>query len=238
MDDCLFCKIIRGDIPSQKIDEDEFTYAFADIHPQAKVHEFDCDKGRAIGEDEILRDLTLLKAHHFNAVRTSHYPNHSAFYRLCDQIGLYVIDEVNLETHDGVGSRKRDAEIRTCGNAGCCKCIQEDDTRTQFFASVNRVLRSNNTKTVERRLAVFCSPDQVWAEGKHSNPSTGGKQRDPNTLRTTQGIQFGIKWLFGFDLGFRLMIRILQSQCRRTNRSIAIQRRKVHAGGSHRRLPL
>ncbi len=62
-------------------------------------HEFDCDKGRAIGEDEILRDLTLLKAHHFNAVRTSHYPNHSAFYRLCDQIGLYVIDEVNLETH-------------------------------------------------------------------------------------------------------------------------------------------
>ncbi|MEA4928060.1 MAG: glycoside hydrolase family 2 TIM barrel-domain containing protein [Candidatus Limiplasma sp.] len=62
-------------------------------------HEFDCDKGRAIGEEEIRRDLTLLKAHHFNAVRTSHYPNHSSFYRLCDQIGLYVIDEVNLETH-------------------------------------------------------------------------------------------------------------------------------------------
>jgi len=38
MDDCLFCKIIKGDIPSKKIDEDEDTFAFYDIHPQAKVH--------------------------------------------------------------------------------------------------------------------------------------------------------------------------------------------------------
>jgi histidine triad (HIT) family protein len=38
MEDCLFCKIIAGDIPSQKIYEDEDTYAFWDIHPQAKVH--------------------------------------------------------------------------------------------------------------------------------------------------------------------------------------------------------
>lgn len=38
MDDCLFCKIIKGEIPSQKIYEDEDTYAFYDIHPQARVH--------------------------------------------------------------------------------------------------------------------------------------------------------------------------------------------------------
>jgi histidine triad (HIT) family protein len=38
MEDCLFCKIIAGDIPSQKIYEDENTFAFYDIHPQAKVH--------------------------------------------------------------------------------------------------------------------------------------------------------------------------------------------------------
>jgi histidine triad (HIT) family protein len=38
MYDCLFCKIIKGDIPSQKIYEDEDTYAFLDIHPQARVH--------------------------------------------------------------------------------------------------------------------------------------------------------------------------------------------------------
>ncbi len=38
MEDCLFCKIIRGEIPSKKIYEDEYAYAFHDIHPQAKVH--------------------------------------------------------------------------------------------------------------------------------------------------------------------------------------------------------
>lgn len=38
MNDCLFCKIIKGEIPSRKIYEDEETYAFYDIHPQAKVH--------------------------------------------------------------------------------------------------------------------------------------------------------------------------------------------------------
>jgi histidine triad (HIT) family protein len=38
MDDCLFCKILNGDIPSEKICEDEFTYAFLDINPQAKRH--------------------------------------------------------------------------------------------------------------------------------------------------------------------------------------------------------
>ncbi|HNW87076.1 MAG TPA: histidine triad nucleotide-binding protein [Candidatus Limiplasma sp.] len=38
MEDCLFCKIVKGDIPSKKIDEDEDTYAFYDINPQAKVH--------------------------------------------------------------------------------------------------------------------------------------------------------------------------------------------------------
>ena len=34
-----------------------------------------------------------------NAVRTSHYPNHPLFYKLCDQYGIYIIDEANIETH-------------------------------------------------------------------------------------------------------------------------------------------
>lgn len=38
MDDCLFCKIIKGEIPSRKVYEDEYTYAFYDIHPQAAQH--------------------------------------------------------------------------------------------------------------------------------------------------------------------------------------------------------
>lgn len=62
-------------------------------------HEWSCDAGRAVTEAEIERDLTQMKRNNINAVRTSHYPNNSAFYRLCDRLGLYVIDETNLETH-------------------------------------------------------------------------------------------------------------------------------------------
>ncbi|WHX50324.1 glycoside hydrolase family 2 TIM barrel-domain containing protein [Paenibacillus woosongensis] len=62
-------------------------------------HEFSCDKGRAITKDEMIRDIELMKAYNINAVRTSHYPNQSLWYELCDEYGLYVIDETNLETH-------------------------------------------------------------------------------------------------------------------------------------------
>ncbi|MEK4118263.1 glycoside hydrolase family 2 TIM barrel-domain containing protein [Paenibacillus sp. FSL W8-0919] len=62
-------------------------------------HEFSPLKGRAIGVEEMLTDIKLMKEHNINAVRTSHYPNHPKWYDLCDEYGLYVIDEVNLETH-------------------------------------------------------------------------------------------------------------------------------------------
>ncbi|MFC4776211.1 glycoside hydrolase family 2 TIM barrel-domain containing protein [Paenibacillus sp. GCM10023252] len=62
-------------------------------------HEFSCDTGRAVGEEDMIRDVKLMKAYNVNAVRTSHYPNHPLWYKLCDEYGLYVIDETNLETH-------------------------------------------------------------------------------------------------------------------------------------------
>lgn len=61
--------------------------------------EFSCYKGRAISKEEILWDIMNMKKNNINAVRTSHYPNQTEFYRLCDEYGLYVMDEVNLETH-------------------------------------------------------------------------------------------------------------------------------------------
>lgn len=49
--------------------------------------------------DRMLKDLTLMKRHNINAVRTSHYPNAPQFYRLCDRLGFYVIDEADMESH-------------------------------------------------------------------------------------------------------------------------------------------
>ncbi|RYM07100.1 DUF4981 domain-containing protein [Sporolactobacillus sp. THM7-7] len=62
-------------------------------------HEFDCRRGRSVTRQDMLWDIKFLKRHNINAVRTSHYPNQSYWYRLCDEYGIYLIDENNLETH-------------------------------------------------------------------------------------------------------------------------------------------
>ena len=62
-------------------------------------HEWNPDRGRALTIDDMLADVLLMKRHNVNAVRTSHYPPHPDFLALCDEYGLYVIDECDLETH-------------------------------------------------------------------------------------------------------------------------------------------
>ncbi|GFJ92388.1 glycoside hydrolase family 2 TIM barrel-domain containing protein [Phytohabitans rumicis] len=62
-------------------------------------HEWDPDHGRVMSLDVMRADLLLMKRHNVNAVRTSHYPPHPAFLDLCDELGMWVIDECDLETH-------------------------------------------------------------------------------------------------------------------------------------------
>ena len=62
-------------------------------------HEWNPDRGRAVTEADMLSDVLLMKQHNINAVRTSHYPPHPTFLDLCDEYGLYVIDECDYETH-------------------------------------------------------------------------------------------------------------------------------------------
>ena len=65
----------------------------------ANRHEFSSVTGRAVSSEELLKDIVTMKQNNINAVRTSHYPNGSEIYRLCDEYGLYMIDETNLESH-------------------------------------------------------------------------------------------------------------------------------------------
>jgi beta-galactosidase len=62
-------------------------------------HEHHPEKGQVVDEASMRRDIELMKRHNFNAVRCAHYPNHPLWYRLCDEYGLYVVDEANIETH-------------------------------------------------------------------------------------------------------------------------------------------
>ncbi|UOQ96723.1 DUF4981 domain-containing protein [Hymenobacter sp. 5317J-9] len=67
-------------------------------------HDHHPTKGMAVSRDDIRQDVRTLKQFNFNCIRTSHYPNDPYFYDLCDEYGILVIDEANLETH-GLGSK-------------------------------------------------------------------------------------------------------------------------------------
>jgi len=74
-------------------------------------HEHDPVTAHVVSEEMMLKDIALMKQNNINTVRTSHYPNDPRWYELCDEYGLYVIDEANIESH-GMGYHPD----RTLGN--------------------------------------------------------------------------------------------------------------------------
>ena len=62
-------------------------------------HEFSSVSGRHVSEEELRKDLKIMKQNNINAIRTCHYPDASMIYELCDEYGIYMIDETNLESH-------------------------------------------------------------------------------------------------------------------------------------------
>lgn len=76
-------------------------------------HEFHPVHGKTFGVEDMREDLVLMKRFNFNAVRTAHYPNDHRFYDLCDELGLYVVDEANIEAHARLRSLVHDARYST-----------------------------------------------------------------------------------------------------------------------------
>lgn len=95
-------------------------------------HEFDPIKGHTIPKEMMLLDVQLMKQNNINAVRTCHYPNDPYWYELCDEYGLYVIDEANIESH-GMGY---DPD-RTLGNNPIWKNAHIDRTRRMLERDKN-----------------------------------------------------------------------------------------------------
>lgn len=74
------------------------------------LHEFCPETGRYVSAEYMRKQLISMKQLNFNAVRTSHYPHASEWYELCDELGIYVVDETNLETHEFGGQLSFSAE--------------------------------------------------------------------------------------------------------------------------------
>jgi len=62
-------------------------------------HEWDPDLGQVVTRERMIQDIRLMKQNNINAVRSSHYPNVPEWYALCDEYGLYIVDEANIESH-------------------------------------------------------------------------------------------------------------------------------------------
>lgn len=82
-------------------------------------HDAHPDKGRAVSEEDMRRDILLMKRHNLNAIRTSHYPNAPRFYDLCDELGMYVMCECDLETHGFGYTEGRNPTMWPAWEAAC-----------------------------------------------------------------------------------------------------------------------
>ncbi len=89
-------------------------------------HDHHPDRGKAVTVDDMRADLVAMRAHNISAVRTSHYPNADAFYRLCDELGFYVVDESNIESHGYNWSLCHDPTYRSAWVDRGARMVQRD----------------------------------------------------------------------------------------------------------------
>lgn len=97
-------------------------------------HEHDPDRGHVVDEEAMVRDIRLMKQHNINAVRTAHYPNQPRWYELCDEYGIYLFDEANIESH-GVWDRlARDPEWADAFLARVSRMVERDKNHPSVIA--------------------------------------------------------------------------------------------------------
>ena len=99
----------------------------------ANRHEWDDQTGKVISREAMIRDIELLKRHNFNAVRTSHYPNDVLWYDLCDQYGIYLVDEADVESHDFMRYLCRDARYASAFLERAIRMVERDKNHASII---------------------------------------------------------------------------------------------------------
>ena len=96
-------------------------------------HDFDARTGRVIDIESMRRDVVTMKQFGFNAVRTAHSPNDPRFLDLCDEHGLYVVDEANIEAHAWIGSLCHDPRYRAQWLERGARMVQRDENHPSII---------------------------------------------------------------------------------------------------------
>lgn len=125
-------------------------------------HEHHPELGHVMTREDMIRDIKLLKQNNFNAVRTAHYPNHPMWYELCDQFGLYLVDEANIETH---------------GQFPMCRLSDDSEWLNAFMKRmVNLVERDKNHPSI----IIWSLGNESGIGNNHHAMYQWVKQRDPS----------------------------------------------------------
>ena len=97
-------------------------------------HEWNEVTGKVLSLEEMRADIVLMKQHGFNAIRTSHYPDDERFYDLCDELGMWVVDEADVESHDFMKFLCRDARYASAFLERAVRMVERDKNHPCIFA--------------------------------------------------------------------------------------------------------
>lgn len=157
-------------------------------------HEFNCRTGRSITREDMLADIVLMKQNNINAVRTSHYPNESLWYELCDEYGLYVIDEMNLESH---GSWQKMGAVEPSWNVPGDKAEWE---AIVLDRAVSMLERDKNHPSI----LIWSCGNESYAGEVILNVSNYFRETDPSRLVHYEGVFHNRKFNDTSDMESRM----------------------------------
>lgn len=141
----------------------------------ANRHDHDPYTGKVVTEASMIRDAELMKQFNFNAVRTSHYPNNPRWYEICDEYGLYVIDEANIETHGQGGKLSNDPSWHGAFVARGLRMVERDKNHPSiiFWSLGNESGEGPNHAAMASWMKSYDPTRPIHYEGAEGDP------RDP-----------------------------------------------------------
>lgn len=142
-------------------------------------HEHDPYKARVMTEELMWKDLVMMKKANINAVRTAHYPNHPRFYELCDSIGMYVMDEADIETHGVRGILANNSDWCNAFLDRAIRMAERDKNHPSviFWSMGNESGYGPNFAAISAWLKDFDPTRPIHYEG-----AQGINGNDPNTV--------------------------------------------------------
>lgn len=149
-------------------------------------HDHDPDHGKTVDRKWLLEDARLLKQHNFNAVRTAHYPNDPAWLDVCDEVGLYVMDEANQEAHDNYPTLGHHPRWQTTFRERAERMVLRDRNHASIFSwslgnetgyGLNHDLAADAVRALDdSRLVHNEAADRAGWTQAHNDLTPGGER--------------------------------------------------------------